>query len=190
LKKAMTRLAFILTLAGAGRCLRAARGSPARAKLEAIEKKTVPSGQTVRFTSGELLDYAREELVRKQVRGVRTSSFQLGMNQAEGSAWIEFNQVSESVVGRPPGMLSRLLLRGERQVDVAVRVSSQDGWCRVDLLSVEVDGWNLEGRALDWVIANYVLPRYPNAKINNWFQLESNIRRVSVTPAAVAVQIL
>lgn len=186
----MTRLAFLLALASTGGRLRGAGGSPARAKLEAIEKNTVPSGQTVRFTSGELLDYAREELLRKKVRGVRTPSFRLGTSQAEGSAWIDFRKVSESVEGRPPGLVSRLLLSGERLVDVEVRVTSQDGWCRVDLLSVDVDGWNLEGRALDWVIANYVLPRYPNAKLNTWFQLESNIRRVAVTPDAVAVQIL
>ncbi len=160
-----------------------------RAKLDAIEKNQVPSGETVRFERQELLDYAREELVRKKVTGIRNTHFTFSHNRATGAAIVDFHRVQESVQGRPPGILSRLLLSGERSVEVDLRLSSERGWCRVDLLSVEVDGWDINGRALDWLIENYVMQRYPKAKINEWFQLESNIKQVALTPAELRVLI-
>ena len=161
-----------------------------RAKLDAIEKKQVPSGETIRFARQELLDYAREELVRNKVSGVRNTNFVLADNQATCSAIIDFHQLQQSVQGRPPGILSRLLLSGERDVEVQLRLSSERGWCRIDLLSVEVDGWDINGRALEWLIDNYVMRRYPRAKVNTWFELESNIRQVSLTPAELRVVIV
>jgi len=160
-----------------------------RAKLDAIENKQVPSGQTVRFARQELLDYAREELVRKKVSGIRNINFVLANNHATGAALIDFHRVQESVQGHPPGILSRLLLSGERSVEVELRLSSERGWCRIDVMSVEVDGWDINGRALDWLIDNYVMRRYPRAKINTWFQLESNIKQVALTPSELTVLI-
>ena len=160
-----------------------------RAKLDAIEKNQVASGEVIRFPRQELLEYAREELARKKVSGVRNPNFILAANRVAGSAIVDFHRLQESVEGRPPGMLSRLLLSGERHVEAELRLSSERGWCRIDLLSVKVDGWEIEGRALDWLIQNYVLRRYPNAKINTWFELESNIRQVALTPSELTVLI-
>ncbi|MEP7366160.1 MAG: hypothetical protein ABI972_23120 [Acidobacteriota bacterium] len=188
----MQRYSFLRLLlmlpAGLPRALRAAPRSM-RAKLDAIENKQVPSGETIHFARQELLDYAREELVRNKVSGIRNANFVLANNYATCSASIDFHRVQESVQGRPPGMLSRLLLSGERDVEVELRLSSERGWCRVDVLSVEVDGWDVSGRALDWLIDNYVKSRYPRAKINAWFELESNIKQVALTPAELKVLI-
>jgi hypothetical protein len=160
-----------------------------RAKLDAIEKRELPSGEIVRFQRQELLDYAREEISRNRISGIRNPNFVLSANHATCSALIDFHRLQESVQGSPPGMLSRLLLSGERRVEVELRLSSQRGWCRVDLLSVEVNGWDIEGAALDWLLENYVMPRYPKAKINDWFQLEDNIKQVALTPSELTVLI-
>lgn len=160
-----------------------------RRKLEAIEQKRVPSGDTVRFSRQELLDFTHEELRAKRVNGIWNPTFTLGANHASGSATVDFHKLQESVQGRPPGILSRLLLSGARRVEAEVRLSSERGWARIDVLSVEIDGWNIEGRALEWMINNYVLSRYPKAKINEWFELESNVRQVVLTPSELAVLI-
>lgn len=183
----MRRSSFLTLLASAA--VLPAAPSSVRRKLEAIEQKKVPSGQSVRFTRQELLDFTHEELRAKRVNGIWNPTFTLGANLASGSATVDFHQLQQSVQGRPPGILSRLLLSGSRRIEVEVRLSSQRGWARIDLLSVEVDGWNIEGRALEWMINNYVLSRYPKAKINEWFELESNVRQVELTPAELTVLI-
>jgi len=185
----MRRLQFLRLVLFGALALRASAQIPARRKLEAIDKGQVASGETVRFSRQELLEYAREELSRNKVRGVRSPNFLLGANHATGSAHVDFHLLQGSVRGRPPGILSRLLLSGERYLEVELRLSSERGWCRIDLLSVEVDGWDINGKALEWLIQNYVMQRYPNAKINTWFQLENNIKQVALTPAELRVLI-
>jgi len=185
----MRRLKFIQVIAGVALPFPLRAGSPVRKKLESIEKKSVPSGETVRFSRQELLEFAHEELREKKVNGIWNPTFTLGTNHATGAATVDFHRLQASVQERPPGILSRLLLSGARRVEVEVRLSSERGWARVDVLSAEVDGWNIEGRALEWLINTYVMSRYPKARINEWFELESNVRQVALSPAELTVLI-
>ena len=185
----MNRLKFLRLLVTVVHPFLAFTQDSARRKLESIEKKQIPSGGAVHFSRQELLTYAREELVRNRTRGIRNTNFVLANGHATCSALIDFHLLQESVQGRPPGVLSRLLLSGERSVEVELRLSSERGWCRIDVLSVEVNGWDIEGAALDWLVENYVKSRYPRARINEWFELEDNIRQVVLTPAELTVLI-
>ena len=53
--------------------------------------------------------------------------------------------------------------------------------------SVDISGITIEGRMLDYLIQNYLLPYYPDAKIGQPFELNHRIERVDVQPARVDV---
>jgi hypothetical protein len=158
-------------------------------KLNQIESGALPPGSVVTFTKPEIDDYIRQELRRKPVQGLRSPTLALGAGRISGSARVDFSLLQAHTTGRPPGMLSRLLLSGERDIEADVRISSAPRYCRADILSVTVDGFDISGRALDWMLENYIRVRYPDVKIGEWFALRDNIERIDVSPHDVRVTI-
>ncbi|MGH9659852.1 MAG: hypothetical protein ACRD96_14985, partial [Bryobacteraceae bacterium] len=61
------------------------------------------------------------------------------------------------------------------------------GQATVDVQRVEVSGVPIEGAALDFLITNYLVPHYPDAKIGRPFNMHRNIDRLEIRPEAVAV---
>jgi len=54
---------------------------------------------------------------------------------------------------------------------------------------VEISGVTIEGRLLDFLIRNYLIEAYPNAKVGQPFALGHRIERLDVQPSAVGVLI-
>ena len=81
------------------------------------------------------------------------------------------------------------LLDGERPVEVTAHIRSGGGRATVDVESVKVSGVTIEGRVLDFLIHNYLLPNYPDAKVGQPFELSHGIDRLDVKPALVDVLI-
>jgi len=183
----MNRLSFLALLTGAP----VARGeTPVVAKLNQIESGKAKRGSTIVFTKQEIDEHIRQELRAKQVKGLSAPVLALGTARASGTAQVDFSLLKQQTTGKPPGMLSRLLLSGDRELEVDIRVSSAPQYCRVDILNVSVDGFDVSGRALDWMIANYLKPRYPQVKLNEWFALQKGIERIDVSPFDVRVKML
>ena len=82
--------------------------------------------------------------------------------------------------GSSPGWLLKRLLDGEHEVAVTAKIISSTGRATVSLQRVEIDGIPIEGGALDFLIQNYLLPTYPNAKINSPFDLKYRMDRLEV----------
>ncbi len=161
----------------------------AKRKFQALEKHQYKKGTRVALTSGELNSYVETELPRVAPSGVRKPTVRLlGNNQATGTLLIDFVKL-QSARGKPPGFLLRTLLDGEHEVAVTAEVKSAAGMATVDIRRVEISGIPIEGSALDYVIRNYLVPNYPDAKIGSPFKLDSTVERIEVTPGAAYVQL-
>ncbi|MEJ7608574.1 MAG: hypothetical protein WKF37_20465 [Bryobacteraceae bacterium] len=161
----------------------------AQRKFQQIEKSQVKPGARIQLSSEEINSYVAAELPKVAPSGIRNPKVVLrGANTATGYALIDFIKL-RSAQGKPPGWLLRQLLQGEHEVSVQARVRSGGGSATVDLQSVEVAGVPISGAALDFLIQNYVLPNYPEAKIGRPFKLHKRVDSLEVQPGTAFVVI-
>ncbi len=160
----------------------------AKRKIDQIQTDRAPAGTRITLTTNELNAWVRAE-VPPSVRGaMRSPTLELGYGSATGSAWIDFVKL-RTAQGSPPGWLLRMLLDGEHPVRVLAHVRSGAGRAVVDVQEVEISGVEISGRALDYLVRNFLLPHYPNAKIGEPFEMGHRIERLDIAPAGVGVVI-
>lgn len=157
-------------------------------KISLIEHDRLKPGSRVSLTPAELNAYARQEIAGVASDGVRDPRVELGPGTATASAMIDFGKLRRAE-GKPPGALMSYLLDGERPVTITARIRSSAGTATVDVEQVEISGVAIEGRLLDFLIRNYVMQAYPNAKVGEPFALGHRIDRLEVQPSAVGVVI-
>ena len=157
----------------------------AKQKIDRIESDRLRSGTRVELTPGEMTAWAQHEAPQ----GVRNPRIQLiGPGLARGSALVDFNKLQRAQ-GYEPGWLMARLLEGEKPVVVTARIRSANGRATVDVERAEVSGLSIDGKTLDFLIQNFLLPAYPDAAIGRPFELGHRIDRVDVQSAAVGVVI-
>jgi|ERR1039458_5441705 hypothetical protein len=157
----------------------------AKQKLDSIEFDRLRPGARVTLTYPELNAYARQE-APTGVRNPKVSVTTPGT--ATGTALIDFGKLERSAGGQPGWLMSKLL-DGERPVSVTARIRTSNGRATVEVDRVEVSGIAIDGRTLDFLIQNFLVPLYPEAVIGKPFELSHNIDHVTVSPAAVTVAI-
>jgi hypothetical protein len=156
----------------------------ARQKFTQIESGKLKPGTRVTLTPRELEGY----VAREAPNGVRNPRLELQAGIAKGNALIDFGKVRRAQ-GYQPGWLMSKLLDGERPVTVTARVRSGNGKATVDVQSVEISGFTIDGKTLDFLIQNFLLPMYPSAAVGRPFELGHRIDRLDVQPGAVGVVI-
>lgn len=155
----------------------------AKQKIDSIEAGLLRSGARVNLTYPELNAWVAKEAPA----GVRNPQVRAGARElATGSALIDFGKLERSA-GRRPGWLMSKLLDGERAVSVTARLRSSTGQATVDVQRVEISGVAIDGRTLDFLIQNFLIPMYPDAVIGKPFELGHRIDRIDVAPSAVTV---
>ncbi|MCC6586683.1 MAG: hypothetical protein IT168_08190 [Bryobacterales bacterium] len=159
----------------------------ARRKADLIESDQAKPGSTVSFSVAEANAYAREEARKEVGDGLRNTKVWFGSGTASGSATIDFVKV-QTARGKPPGMLMRLMLEGEKDVQVTVRVESRGGQAKIDVDEVYINGLAIPKSAVNLLIDYYVMPRYPEAKIGQWFELRHRVDTIGVTAGGVALK--
>jgi hypothetical protein len=157
-------------------------------KFSLIEQERLKPGSRVVLTPQELNAYARREVAEVAPDGVRNPKLDLGSGTATASAVIDFGKLRRAE-GKPPGRIMAYLLDGERPVTITARIRSSGGTATVDVQSVEISGVTIEGRMLDYLIRNYLMQAYPDAKVGQPFELGHHIERLDVQPSAVGVWI-
>ncbi|HUS08639.1 MAG TPA: hypothetical protein VMZ52_20200 [Bryobacteraceae bacterium] len=156
-------------------------------KFNTIEQEKAKPGSRVPISAQELNAYVQKELPEVAPEGIRNPSVQLdGNNAATGRALIDFLKL-RSARGKNSNWLMRKLLEGEHEVAVTARVESGTGKATVFIEKVEVAGVPIEGQALDYLIQNYLLPNYPDAKIGTPFALKHKVDRLEVRPGMAYV---
>jgi hypothetical protein len=155
----------------------------AKRKFDSIEAERLPSGARVTLTFPELVAWAAREVPA----GVRNPRLHApARDVATGTALIDFGKLERSA-GRHPGWLMSKILDGERPVTVTARLRSSSGRATVDIQRVEISGLVIDGRTLDFLIQNFLIPMYPNSIIGSPFELGHRIERIDVAPSAVTV---
>ncbi len=159
----------------------------ADAKMEKFSKEQWRRGETVTFSPAEIDAWIRDEIPKTVPQGLRDPKITLGQGAATGSALVDFVKL-EQARGKTPGMIAKMF-QGERLLKVSVRLVSANGTCTVYLTRVEIGGASLEGRPLDLLISTFFRPLYPGAKIDESFEMDSNIDRIDLRPDGVRVTI-
>jgi hypothetical protein len=160
----------------------------AQSKIDLIQRDGVPRGSAVVIGQDELNAYIRDRVAGTFRQSIRGARIDLGAGRATGSAYIDFPKMGQAT-GRPLGWFLSWLLAGDRPVRVEARIRSGGGQAQVDLDRVEVSGVAIGGGALDYLIRNFVMPRYPDATFGRPFALGHRVERLEVRPGAVRVVI-
>ena len=174
----------------AASCLWAADPQAARVthKLDIIESGTGKPGGVYIFPVADLNAWARVKVPEVVPTGVRQPRLELGSNRATGYALVDFLKVREGA-GVETNWLVSKLIEGEKRVKVTARIQSAHGQATVYLERVEIGGLAVSGSTLDFLIHTFFLPIYPNAKIDEPFELADRIDHIEVTSAEARVYI-
>ncbi len=155
-------------------------------RLDLIESGKAKPGSVFRFTQAELNAWVRVKATAIVPEGFRQPRLVLGNGEASASALIDFLKVRHAS-GVETNWLVAKLIQGEKLVRVRAGVQSARGKATVHLLSVEIGGLAVTGAPLDFMVQNFLLPFYPNAKIDVPFELADKVERIEVTPAEARV---
>jgi hypothetical protein len=81
------------------------------------------------------------------------------------------------------------LIDGERPLTVSVRLESGAGRCTVHLTGVQISHAVANQTVLDFLIKTFFMPLYPDAKIDQPFDLDYDMDRIDIRPSGVVVTI-
>jgi hypothetical protein len=157
-------------------------------KLDLIESGNAKPGSVFRFTSAELNAWVRVKAPTVIADGLRQPRLGLGDGEASASALIDFLRVRHAS-GVETNWLVAKLIQGEKLVTARATIQSANGQATVHLLRVEIGGLAVTGAPLDFLVQNFFLPFYPDAKIDEPFDLAGNVDRIVVTPAEARIYI-
>lgn len=155
-------------------------------KLDRIADHKMKPGEPVVFTAGEINAWAHVKVPEAVPQGIREPRVELGMDTAEGSALVDLLKMQQAR-GKEMNRLIAMMIEGERPLKIYVHVASGGGQCRVDLIRVELGSAVATGPVLDFLIKGFFLPLYPDAKINQPFDLDFDIDRIDIRPSGVRV---
>jgi hypothetical protein len=154
-------------------------------KFERIDSGRAPAGSVTVFTPAEINAFARGSMPR-MMEGLRNPQVQLGNGTATATAVVDLLKMRGSERG-PANPFVTMLLEGERPVKVTVRVESSNGTATVYLTGVEISGVTASGRALDFLMSQIFLPLFPDARVNQPFELRDDIDHIDLRPDGVRV---
>ncbi len=155
-------------------------------KIELIESGRAKPGAVFVFTAAELNAFARVQAREVVPEGLRQPKLQLGNGTATGEALVDFLKLRHGA-GEQTNWLIAKLIQGEKRVVASVEIQSARGRATVHVTRVEIGGLAVSGASLDFLINTFLLPLYPNAKIDEPFALAHGVDRIEVTPAAARV---
>jgi hypothetical protein len=157
----------------------------ARQKVDLIESGHLRPGARVDLSLGELNAFA----VREAPAGVRNPKFVLGAaERVSGTAMVDFGKLRRAQ-GYEPGWLLSKLLDGEHAVSATARIHSGGGKLTVSVDKVSISGVEIDGKTLDFMIRNFIVPFYPEAMVGHPVPMGFHIDRLQVAPTGVAVVI-
>ena len=159
----------------------------AQKKLDSIADEKLKRGSVVVLSPQEINAWLHEKAVKAFPEGMRNEHVDLGSGNVDGSALVDLLKIQKgkssinALIGR--------LIEGERPLKISIRVESSNGRATVFLTRVELSGVAMDGSILDFLIKQFVQPRYPDIKINQPFDLDYSIDHIEIQPAGVRVVI-
>lgn len=154
----------------------------AQHKLDIIQSGKAKPGAVYVFTVAELNAWALVKIPTVVPEGVRDARLELGNGTATGYAVVNFLKVRHGQGVETNWFVSKLI-DGDKPVRVNVRIESARGRATVHLVRVEISGLAVSGSTLDFLIENFFKPLYPDAQIDEPFELADRIDHIEVHPA-------
>jgi hypothetical protein len=158
----------------------------ARKKLDLIEAGKVPRGSVVNFPVSEINAWARVRVPEIIPEGIRDIHLELGTNTATGTATVNFLKMRQAQGLTTRWFLTKVI-EGERPLKVSIRLESSGGRCTVFLTRVELSNVSATKSVLDFLLKSFFLPLYPDAHINEPFDLDYNMERIELRPGLARV---
>jgi hypothetical protein len=162
--------------------------SSAQRKLDLIQDDRAPANAVYSFNKTEIEAWAAAEIPELIPEGFRDARIELGTDVAVGRGYIDFMKLRHAK-GAPKNWFLDKLLQGERPVSVTVKLQSANGMCTVILQRLEISGVAATGSVLDFLLKNFFLTLFPDAKVGEPFALRHRMESVTVRPLAVYVKI-
>jgi hypothetical protein len=160
----------------------------ARRKLDMIEDGRATRGSIVNFPAAEVNAWARVKVPEIVPEGMRDVRVELGANTATGYAIVDFLKMRQAQ-GADTGWFLSKLIEGERPLRVTVRIESAGGRCTVFLTRVDLSNVTASQTVLDFLVKAFFMPLYPDAKIDEPFDLDYNMERIELRPGVARVVI-
>jgi hypothetical protein len=157
-------------------------------KLEIIQSGKAKPGSVFVFTSAELNAWVRVKAPMVVPEGLREPRLELGNGTATGYAVVDFLKLRYASGVETNWLISKLI-QGEKRVMATASIQSANGRATVHLVRVEIGGLAVSGATLDFLIDTFFRPLYPDAKIDEPFELSDRVERIEVTPAEARVYI-
>jgi hypothetical protein len=180
------KLAWLIALAAAAATDPAAQN--VTRKIDIIQSGKAKPGAVFVFTSVELNAWARVKAPMVVPEGLREPRLQLENGSATGYALVDFLKM-RGAAGVETNWLISKLIQGEKRVMARATIQSGNGRATVHLERVEIGGLAVSGATLDFLIETFFRPLYPDAKIDEPFELSDRVDRIEVTPAEAKVYI-
>jgi len=139
------------------------------------------------LTPLELNAWARQR-VKDTVAGVRDPQITLHEGSAEAYALVDFAKVQANEERDANPILAKML-SGERPLRVAAHLESSRGRATVHLTRVEINSVAMTGSVLDLLVRAVFRPMFPEAHIDEPFDLADNVERIEVQATGVRVWI-
>jgi hypothetical protein len=159
----------------------------AEKKLDLIESGKARRGSVIIFTPAEMNAWARGR-VPQMYQGIREPTVELGTGTASGSAFVDFIKLRQGE-GLSTNSLLAKLIQGERPLKVSIQLESGQGRATARLTRLELSGVTVTGAPLDFLVNEFFLHLFPDAKVNQPFDLPNNIDRIDLRPDGVRVTI-
>jgi len=160
----------------------------AQAKLDGLIDGKVPPGSELVFTPAEIEAWTREKAREQVGDALRDPHVTFETDAGSGAALVDFLKMRQAK-GKSSNALMAMMLQGERPLKVHLRVASAGGRCTVYLTRVELSGAEISGSLLDYLIKTFLVPMYPDARLNEPFELGLNMERVEIRPEGVHVTV-
>jgi hypothetical protein len=155
-------------------------------KLDRISLGKMDPGERITLTQSEInsfLRYDYAELIPEGIRNLRVV-FESDTGIVSGRA--DFSRLSEAQDAATRLLL--MMLRGEHDFVARVRYVSADGQARADVDSFRVDGRELKGPILDWIVQNYVATDLEGFALGQPTSLGNNLDQIRLeTGQAIVV---
>ena len=149
----------------------------ATAKLERVTEGELGPGETVDLTDGEINSYLHYEYAALMPDGIRGLRVRFEPDIGVVNAFVDFQKLSSESSGGP-GRFLLWMLRGEREVVARTRYVSDNGEARVDIESFKVNGREMKGPLLDWLVNTYVSPNMDGFELGEPVKLGHNLEQV------------
>jgi len=157
-------------------------------KLDIIQSGRAKPGAVFVFTAAELNAWVKIKAPMVVPEGLREPRLEMGSGTATGYALVDFLKMQHGA-GIETNWLISKLIQGEKRIMASAGIQSANGRATVHLIRVEIGGLAVSGATLDFLIDTFFRPLYPDAKIDEPFELSDRVDRIEVTPAEARVYI-